>query len=97
MAGCVDGLDGPARPVDDVSVADRLVGGPWDIASSPIEIEIPVAAAAVRSGRMELEIVSDPYVPAASGLADSRELGVVLSTLEFIPSTPGLDAPKRRP
>ena len=40
-------------------------------------------------GRIEVEILSDPYVPAEHGGHDRRSLGVVISELEFEPRKAG--------
>ena len=44
-----------------------------------------------RPGPHEIEIVSAPYVPASDGSNDHRELGAVLSWLEFEPAAKNLD------
>lgn len=76
----------PARP--------RLLVGGVEAASLPeldhsaAVISVPVDAVAVAAGRLELEIASEPYRPAAAGAADPRALGVVLLGVAFEPARP---------
>jgi hypothetical protein len=48
-------------------------------------IEVDVLPGETPDGRFEVEVLSDAYRPADNGLVDSRELGVVLSSLAFEP------------
>ena len=73
----------PARTT--ILVAGRRATGPLDIGPAPAFFGVEVLAGETEGGRVEVEIVSDPYTPASDGGADRRELGVVLSEIEFEP------------
>jgi DNA-binding transcriptional LysR family regulator len=73
----------PARTT--VFVAGRRAAGPLDIGPAPAFFDVEVLAGETAGGRVEVEIVSDPYTPASDGGADHRELGVVLSEIAFEP------------
>jgi len=73
-----------------VVVDDRAVAGPLEMDRRQTMVEIPVGAAEVGAGAVELSIVSDPYRPSAAGGTDPRELGVVLLALEFQPADPSV-------
>ncbi len=81
----------PTPPLTRLRVGDAEVLGPLDIAQQPVEVSIEIAAADSVGARVEIEIASDPYVPSATGADDSRELGVVLSRLTFVPASADLD------
>ncbi len=74
----------PARP--------RVLLGGVEVAALPdldhraAQVAVPVGAETVAAGAVELEIVSEPYRPAAGGGADPRTLGVVLLGLDFEPA-----------
>jgi len=73
----------PARTV--LFVAGRRATGPLDIGQKPAFFDVEVLGSEAEGGRVEVEIVSDPYTPANNGGADRRELGVVLSEIAFEP------------
>ena len=73
----------PARTV--LFVAGRRATGPLDIGPRPAFFEVEVLGGEAEGGRVEVEIVSDPYTPASDGGADRRTLGVVLSEVAFEP------------
>jgi hypothetical protein len=75
----------PTPPKTVIRVGGQLVAGPFEIGSRPDVFEVEIAVGSSPDDSSEIEIVSDPYRPADAGLADQRELGVVLSHLEFIP------------
>jgi hypothetical protein len=77
----------PTPPLTRLRVGNEQVVGPLDIAEQPMEVSIAVADST--DGRVEIEIASDPYLPAVAGAGDSRELGVVLSRLTFVPAPSG--------
>jgi len=78
----------PARPV--VMAAGEIVAGPFEIDHRPITMDVTVGDDDVERGFIDFEIVSEAYSPAASGGADTRELGVVLLGLEFEPERPSV-------
>jgi len=73
----------PARTT--VFVAGRRAAGPLDIGPAPVFFDVEVLGGEAEGGRVEVEIVSDPYTPASDGGADHRTLGVVLSEVGFEP------------
>jgi hypothetical protein len=75
----------PAQTV--LFVAGRRAAGPLDIELQPEFFDLELSGSDVEGGRVEVEIVSDAYQPAAEGSADSRVLGVVLSDVEFEPGS----------
>jgi hypothetical protein len=77
----------PARTV--IRVAGRHAAGPLEIGFLAVEYEVEVVPDDVIDGRLEVEIRSDTYRPAESGMADSRELGVVISDIAFEPRKSG--------
>ncbi len=81
----------PTPPLTRLRVGNERVFGPFDIAQQPMEVSIEIAAADPVDGHVEIEIISDPFVPATAGASDGRELGVVLSRLTFVPSPADLD------
>jgi hypothetical protein len=76
----------PANPR--VVVRGEVVAGPLGMSQRETLVEIPVDAAAVAVGAVELSIVSDAYRPSAAGGSDTRELGVVLLAVGFEPDSP---------
>jgi len=76
----------PTPAITVLFVAGRRVAGPLDISLQPEFFDLDVLESDIEGGRVEIEIVSDAYQPAADGSADSRILGVVLSDVEFEPS-----------
>ncbi len=81
----------PTPPLTRLRVGDEEVVGPLDVGRLPGEFSIEITAGDSVDGRVEIEIVSDPYVPASAGAEDGRELGVVLSRLAFVPAPGDLD------
>ncbi len=73
----------PPRPV--ILVGGRKVAGPLELGPQPEEVEFRLWPDDCEGGRVQIEIVSDRYVPADSGGEDERELGVVLSGVFFEP------------
>jgi hypothetical protein len=65
-----------------------VVAGPVDVDEGGCTVAIEVDDDAVERGVLEFELVSEPYLPAAAGSPDARELGVVLRGLEFEPVRP---------
>ena len=75
----------PFPPQAVIRIGGRHAAGPIEIGLFPADYELDVLPADVISGRLEVEIRSDIYRPAEDGLADSRELGVVISDIAFEP------------
>ena len=75
----------PTPPRTRIRVAGRLAAGPLEIRSQPAIFDVVVLPGEATDGRLEVEILSEAYRPADDGTADSRELGVVISGLEFEP------------
>ena len=76
----------PKPPVLEISVLGKVVAGPLEVGHDPIEVEVPVTAAMVAKGGVELALKATPFCPAKEGgSADTRELGVVLSHIRFTP------------
>jgi hypothetical protein len=75
----------PTPPRTVIRVAGRTVAGPLDIGPQPEEFVLEILTGGSFDERLELEIESVPYRPVDDGLADVRELGVVLSLLDFEP------------
>ncbi len=76
----------PANPRLEVDGA--VVSGPVTVDHRESVLTLPVDDDAVDRGVIEFELVSEPYLPAATGGADDRELGVVLIGVEFEPAAP---------
>jgi hypothetical protein len=72
-----------------LKVAGRVAAGPLDIGTREETVEIEVLPGETVNDRVEVEILSDPFVPAAVGGNDSRALGVVLSGIAFEPRGDG--------
>ncbi len=62
-----------------------------------MEVAIELTGGTTPDGRVEIEILSQGFVPAAHGLSDSRELGVVLSRVTFVAASAHLDQPQGGP
>ena len=75
----------PTPPRTLIRFAGRLAAGPLEVGPLPEVFEVEVLPSDALDGRLEVEILSDAYHPADDGLADLRELGVVLSSVEFEP------------
>ena len=69
-------------------VGGDVVAGPLAVDHRDTVLTIPVDGDAVARGAIEFDLVSEPYLPAATGSADTRELGVVLLGVEFEPAEP---------
>lgn len=69
----------------------RLAAGPLELEPRPQRVAVEVRAGEAPGGRLELVIASAPYRPAAHGLDDPRELGVVLAGVAFRPAAATLD------
>ncbi len=79
----------PTRANPRLVVDGAVVVGPVAVDHRVAELSILVDAAAAERGVIEFDLVSDPYQPAAAGAgADTRQLGVVLLGVEFIPEHP---------
>jgi hypothetical protein len=79
----------PSPPRTVLRVQGRHAAGPLEITPIPADYEIEVLPGEGFDGRLEIEILSDPYRPADDGAVDARELGVVLSALTFEPRKDG--------
>ncbi len=79
----------PSSPRTVLKVAGRVAAGPLDIGTREETVEIEVLPGETVNDRVEVEILSDPFVPAAVGGNDSRALGVVLSEIAFEPQGDG--------
>jgi hypothetical protein len=79
----------PTPPKTVIRVAGRHVVGPLEFGPRPEVFDVEIPAGESSGGSLDVEITSDPYRPADDGSADRRELGVVLSHLEFLPGEPG--------
>ena len=77
----------PTSPETRLRVGGEWVAGPIDPRSQPVEVAIELPPVVSGTGRAEIEIESVPYLPAAAGSDERRELGVVLSRLAFVPLT----------
>jgi hypothetical protein len=77
----------PKPPVLELSVRGTKVAGPIEVGHDPVQVEIPVTAALVAKGSVELDLKATPFCPAKEGISsDARELGVVLSHVRFVPA-----------
>jgi hypothetical protein len=75
----------PMPPQTVIRVAGQRVAGPLEIGQQPELFEIEILTGDVFGESIEVELESIPYRPADDGSADPRDLGVVLSFLEFEP------------
>jgi hypothetical protein len=79
----------PTAPRLRIRAAGAGIVGPLDFKPGINEIAVDIAPELAAAGVVELELSSDPFVPAAAGAgADSRALGVVLLGLDFEPAEP---------
>jgi hypothetical protein len=76
----------PARPR--IERDGVVVSGAVEAEHGESTIGFAVDQEAVDRGFVEFDLVSDPYLPAATGSEDTRELGVVLLGAEFEPADP---------
>jgi hypothetical protein len=79
----------PTPPETVIWIAGQPVAGPLDIGPRAQEFDVQIPETGSWGDRLEIVIASDPYRPADDGSADRRELGVVLSHLEFMPRGQG--------
>jgi hypothetical protein len=75
----------PTPPRTVIWIEERHADGPFEIGHLPAVYELEVLPGDAVGGRLAIEILSDPYLPAEDGAVDSRELGVVLSEIGFQP------------
>ncbi len=69
-----------------VMTSSRVVLGPVDVGSELSELSIDINTVDVQGGEVELIITNDAFIPSLDGKSsDSRQLGIVLHALEFIP------------
>lgn len=78
----------PTPPESVVSADGVVVAGPLVLDHRESRVTVPVGEAVVERGELMLDLVSVPYLPAADGGSDSRELGIVLLGVDFEPATP---------
>jgi len=80
----------PVAPETVIRVAGTRVAGPLEIGTRPQRVVVPISEE-VRRDRVEIEIDSVAFVPAAAGVGtDRRELGIVVSEIRFEPAHPPL-------
>jgi len=75
----------PTRPQTVIRIGGRDAVGPLDVGLEPADYEVDVPPGQAVGGRLEVEILSDGFVPADHGGEDRRSLGVVISDLAFEP------------
>jgi hypothetical protein len=80
----------PVPPQTEIRIGSRVVAGPLELGSETSVVRIDLGSGAGRHGRLRLEVVSVPYRPADDGRADSRELGVVVGDVDFMPRSRGV-------
>ena len=79
----------PTSPHARVVVEGRVVVDEVDFSAGPAEVVILVSSDDVLDRKLEIDISSEPYVPAEAGHGDDRRnLGVVFLRLEFEPLAP---------
>ncbi len=80
----------PTDPNLGIRVGDSVVNESVDFIKGVAEIVCELDMSQTKDGFVEITLSSEPFVPAdAGGGADSRELGVVLTALDFRPLDPG--------
>jgi hypothetical protein len=75
----------PTPPRTVVMVGGRRAAGPLELGSLPTEVAIQVQTEDITAGSVEIQLLSESYVPSQHGRNDSRELGIVLSVVGFEP------------
>jgi len=79
----------PLPPDTVIRIGGSDVVGPFDLASIPQEVVLPIAEQHLHEGVVKLEFESVPYSPATAGHGDDdRQLGVVVSGIRFEPADP---------
>ena len=78
----------PTPPRTVIWIGNRQASGQLEITHLPAEFEFEVRTEDVVGGRVDVEIVSDPYRPSERGGDDDRSLGVVVSKVVFEPFEP---------
>ena len=73
------------------------LAGPLDVVSTPCSFEVALDGAPAAAEHYRIEIRSTPYLPAEHGFDDRRELGVVLTGVDFSPAREDLDGPATDP
>jgi hypothetical protein len=81
----------PTPPRTVIRISDRDASGPLDIGQDPADYTVEILPGEAIDGRLEVEVLSDPYLPSEHGKTDPRALGVVISDLAFEPATTDLD------
>lgn len=77
----------PKPPVIEISVRGAKLAGPIEVGHDPMQVDIPLTAEHVAKGGVELDLKATPFCPAKEGISsDTRELGVVLAHVHFVPS-----------
>jgi hypothetical protein len=75
----------------------QRLAGPLDVVSAPCSFEVVLDGAPAAAEHYRIEIRSTPYLPAEHGFDDRRELGVVLTGVDFSPAREDLDGPATDP
>jgi len=78
----------PARPR--LVIGDDLAVGPLKLDHRGSVTTVEIDELTVENGVIGIEVVSEPYLPSATGSSDSRELGIVMLGLEFEPASPSV-------
>lgn len=77
----------PSPPLVEFDLGGKTVAGPTPVGHEPSQIEIAIAPSSAASGGIELGLKATPFCPAQEGdSTDTRQLGVVLGRVRFIPS-----------
>ncbi len=80
----------PTNPRLVVGAEGNVTNHEVDFLKGLAEVVIELGRREVEDGVAEITLTSEPFVPSVAGRgSDTRELGVVLTTLEFRPSEPG--------
>jgi hypothetical protein len=75
----------PTPPQTVVHINGESVVGPLDVCQGPTWFAFTLTPEMAAAGVVELELLSDPYLPSDDGHQDPRALGVVLSAVGFVP------------
>jgi hypothetical protein len=79
----------PTPPRTVIRIEGRDASGPLEIGLRPTDFGVEILAGEAGDGPLEVEMVSDPYLPSEHGKNDLRSLGVVISELAFEPAGDG--------